>query len=64
MKEEYLSCPICLDFCIYPVLTECGHYYCLPCFEQAHRLSDTCCVCRSKINTSDYEPDLSLRKLF
>ena len=62
--KEYLSCPICLDYCIFPVLTECGHHYCLPCFEQAHRTSDSCCVCRASIDTVDFEPSENLKNLF
>ena len=47
MKEDQLNCPICLDLCIFPVSTECGHFYCLPCFEEFHQSSTRCCVCRS-----------------
>lgn len=60
LKEDSLSCPICLELMVRPVLTQCGHAFCLPClddfFLQACKdvTPAKCCVCRKSLQFYDY----------
>ena len=51
---------MCLQLLLKPVLTECGHLFCLPCAEDLAKNNYGCGICRS------YEPtyDLTVNKFF
>jgi len=33
IDESKCECPICIDLAVVPVLLDCGHVYCLQCYE-------------------------------
>ncbi|MEW5305649.1 MAG: hypothetical protein WDW38_008131 [Sanguina aurantia] len=59
LKDE-LTCCICLDVCVRPVTTPCGHNFCRACLTTAQLHSSSCAKCREvlprdfslKVNTA------------
>nr|XP_046164869.1 E3 ubiquitin-protein ligase TRIM39-like [Oncorhynchus gorbuscha]XP_046164870.1 E3 ubiquitin-protein ligase TRIM39-like [Oncorhynchus gorbuscha] len=54
LLEEDLSCPVCMDIFLDPVLLSCSHNFCKSCLQQCWKGSETqeCPICRS----SKHEP--------
>lgn len=46
---EELSCGICLDLCVRPCATPCGHAFCRSCLRQALLVKRACPQCRSPL---------------
>lgn len=67
LNEEELSCPICLELMVRPVITQCGHAACLSCIDSCFLMAITskeppkCCVCRASVEFYDYNESCSLR---
>lgn len=47
--HEELSCSICLETMIHPVLTVCGHAFCFQCLDESLLFASTCPNCRESI---------------
>ncbi|XP_048021175.1 E3 ubiquitin-protein ligase TRIM35-like isoform X1 [Megalobrama amblycephala] len=63
--EEDLSCPVCCDIYINPVLLSCSHSVCSACIQKVweNKIFKTCPVCR-RTSSNDHPPlNLALRNL-
>ena len=47
VNEDVLTCAICLQLLLSPVLTECGHSFCLACAEDLANNGFSCGICHS-----------------
>ena len=47
VNEEVLSCSICLELLLSPVLAQCGHAFCLHCAEDLASHGFACGICHS-----------------
>ncbi|RLV93778.1 hypothetical protein JA1_002157 [Spathaspora sp. JA1] len=56
ISENTLECPICIEFMIIPMITECGHTYCYSCLYQWLACETKCPLCRKSIYD---EPNLN-----
>jgi hypothetical protein len=47
------ECPICMEIMVEPVVTECGHGMCLPCFRKIikGKKNPLCPMCRKDFNS-------------
>ena len=48
-KVDTLECMICMEICVEPVSTNCGHYFCYTCITQSLEHSNSCPIWRAKI---------------
>lgn len=63
VSEETLSCSICLQLLLKPVLGQCGHTFCLPCAEDLALHNYACGICHSHAPTFDLKICPALEKL-
>lgn len=49
-NQNLFECSICLDYYIKPVSTYCGHNYCHLCIEKSLLESNSCPLCKTKID--------------
>ena len=47
------DCPVCLHSPSSPIVTRCGHSYCLPCFISYCNYSSQCAICGSHLTIQD-----------
>ncbi|XP_043942106.1 zinc-binding protein A33-like [Protopterus annectens] len=63
--EEFLTCPVCLELFIKPVILDCGHNFCKSCIEKVWDSSDKvpdCPECRKEFKTRKYTVNWLLAK--
>ncbi|XP_029914201.1 tripartite motif-containing protein 35 isoform X2 [Myripristis murdjan] len=65
LPEEDLTCPICCDIFIDPVLLSCSHSFCRGCLKRCWKTSGLreCPVCRKKVSKSCPLSNLALKNL-
>ncbi|XP_043942850.1 zinc-binding protein A33-like [Protopterus annectens] len=62
---EFLTCPVCLELFIKPVMLDCGHNFCKSCIEKVWDSSDkvlACPECREEFQTRKYSVNWLLAK--
>jgi hypothetical protein len=55
LNEEILSCSICLQLLLNPVLSQCGHTFCLHCSEDLARNGFACGICHTHLPSYDLQ---------
>ncbi|KAI1013724.1 hypothetical protein LB503_010656 [Fusarium chuoi] len=50
--KDRLVCPICIGIIVTPVITPCGHLFCLECIQRHHRTCQCCPLDRKRIQVS------------
>lgn len=63
LDSERLTCPVCLEIVVRPLLLECGHSICLQCYEECSNFSLRCSTCRTDMTSPIQLPFKSLEKL-
>lgn len=63
LNEEILSCSICLQLLLRPVLAQCGHSYCLFCSEDLAKNGYACGICHTHLPTYDLPYSHTIEKL-
>lgn len=53
VDEEVLTCSVCLQLLLVPVLTQCGHCFCMGCAEDLAKNGFACAICHSHEPTYD-----------
>uniref|UniRef100_A0A8C3HPG8 Zinc finger protein RFP n=1 Tax=Chrysemys picta bellii TaxID=8478 RepID=A0A8C3HPG8_CHRPI len=64
--QEEATCPICLEYFKDPVITNCGHNFCLACISQCWEGSDTaasCPQCRETVQERNLRPNRQLANM-
>lgn len=46
IQHDSYMCPICCEILLHPISMECGHLYCMRCFEEYAAYNSQCCICR------------------
>ena len=55
--EQRFECNVCLEECIEPVVTQCGHLYCWPClYRWLNTGHSTCPMCKAGISEENVIP--------
>lgn len=62
-RPEKFHCPVCLELMIHPVLTHCGHAFCLPCLEEALKHKSACSLCRKDLDYSSFSESKLIRDI-
>lgn len=63
MKVDQISCSICYEILVGPVLLSCGHIFCLNCLDRASFLNGQCPLCRHSLDGESYKPSKQLMTL-
>ena len=63
VDEEMVSCSVCLQIFLKPVLTSCGHCFCLQCSEDLAINGFPCGICHSQKPTLDLIVSEEVEKL-
>lgn len=63
LNEEILSCSICLQLLMCPVLAQCGHTFCLHCSEDLAKNGFACGICHSHLPSYDLQRSSIIEKL-
>ena len=63
MKHDQISCSICYEILVGPVLLSCGHFFCLHCLDKASFRNGQCPLCRHSLDCEDYKPCKQLMTL-
>ena len=62
-KSKTCRCPICTEFIVNCVITDCGHSFCEYCLNQSLIYSPTCPLCRKRIGINSYIPCKSINSV-
>lgn len=63
VDEDALTCAVCLQIFLKPVLTPCGHCFCLQCSEDLAINGFPCGICHSQKPSLDLIPSKQMEKL-
>ena len=63
LNEEMLSCSICLQLLLFPVLAQCGHTFCRHCSEDLARNGFACGICHSHLPSYDLQQSRIIENL-
>ncbi|KAL4476822.1 hypothetical protein ABPG72_010659 [Tetrahymena utriculariae] len=59
-QQKLLDCPICMDYLVSPVQTQCGHTYCEICLTEALLKQNICPMCKKVVPNFNFVIDTLL----
>ncbi|KAL4430083.1 hypothetical protein ABPG74_013530 [Tetrahymena malaccensis] len=59
-QQKLLECPICMDYLVSPVQTQCGHTYCEICLTEALLKQNICPMCKKLVPNFNFVIDTLL----